>query len=116
MPTRSGSSGTVTNSYRFVFGSPDQVRVEGGPGVELRLQISDGPAARRILVRAEDPRPTVATGVPLVRPQDQDALAQLTQGLTMWFRNRLEDPDRPASLTTRGAATSTCSGCAMNGR
>jgi hypothetical protein len=102
MPTRSGSSGTVTSSYRFVFASPDRLRVQGGPGAELRLQISDGPAARRILVRAEDPRPTVATGLPLVRPQDQDALATLSQGLTLWFRNRLEDPDQPASPTTRG--------------
>jgi hypothetical protein len=43
----------------------------------------------------------VSTGLPLVRPQDQDALAPLTQGLTLWFRNRLEDADRPASLATR---------------
>lgn len=101
MPTRSGSSGTVTSSYRFVFASPDRVRVESGPGAEVRLQINDGPAARRVLWRSEDPRPLVSTGVPLVRPQDQDALAPLTQGLTLWFRNRLQDPDRPASLTAR---------------
>jgi hypothetical protein len=97
MPT----SRTVTTSYRFVFASPDRLRVQGGPGAELRLVINDGPAARSIVVTSDDPRPTVATGVPLVRPQDQDALAPLTQGLTLWFRNRLEDPDRPASLTTR---------------
>jgi hypothetical protein len=101
MPTRSGSSGTVTSSYRFVFASPDRVRVEGGPGAEVRLVITDGPAARRVLVGGEDPRPWVSTGVPLVMPQDQDALAPLTQGLTLWFRNRLEDPDQPASLTKR---------------
>jgi hypothetical protein len=101
MPTRSGSSGTVTTRYRFVFASPDRLRVQGGPGAELRLVISDGPAARSIVVTSDDPRPTVATGLPLVRPQSQDALAPLTQGLTLWFRNRLEDPDRPASPTTR---------------
>jgi hypothetical protein len=101
MPTRSGSSGTVTSSYRFVFASPDRLRVQGGPGAEVRLQISDGPAARRVLQRREDPRPLVMTGVPLVRPQDLDALAPLSEGLTLWFRNRLEGPDRPASLTTR---------------
>jgi outer membrane lipoprotein-sorting protein len=102
MPTRSGSRGTVTNSYRFVFASPDRIRIQGDPGAELRLQISDGPAARSIVVTSEDPRPSVAAGVPLVRPQDQDALAPLSEGLTLWFRNRLEDGDRPASLTTRG--------------
>jgi hypothetical protein len=101
MPTRSGSPGTVTSSYRFVFASPDRVRVQGDPGAELRLELSDGPAARRVLWHSEDPQPTVATGVPLVRPQDQDALAPLTQGLTLWFRNRLEDHDQPASLTVR---------------
>lgn len=100
-PTRSGSSGTVTSGYRFVFASPDQVRVQGGPGAELRLVINDGPAARRVLVGGDGPRPWVSTGVPLVMPQDQDALAPLSDGLTLWFRNRLEDPDRPASLTER---------------
>jgi len=97
MPT----SRTVTTSYRFVFASPDRLRVQGGPGADLRLVINDGPAARSIVVTSDDPRPTVATGVPLVRPQDQDALAPLTQGLTLWFRNRLEDADQPASLTKR---------------
>jgi hypothetical protein len=101
MPSRSGSSGTVTGTYRFMFASPDRVRVEGGPGAELRLQIADGPAARRVVVTSNDPRPTVATGLPLVRPQDQDALAPLSEGLTLWFRNRLEHADQPASLTTR---------------
>ncbi len=101
MPTRSGSSGTVTSSFRFAFASPDRVRVEGGPSAEVRLQINDGPAARRVLWRAEEPRPWVSTGLPLVRPQDQDALAPLSEGLTLWFRNRLEDPNRPASLTRR---------------
>lgn len=101
MPARSGSSGTVTSSYRFVFASPDRLRVQGGPGAEVRLVITDGPAARRTVVTSDDPRPTVSTGLPLVRPQDQDALAPLSEGLTLWFRNRLEDPDRPASLTTR---------------
>jgi hypothetical protein len=99
--SRSGSSGTVTSSYRFVFASPDRLRVQGGPGAEARLVINDGPAARRVLWRSEDPRPLVSTGLPLVRPQDQDALAPLSEGLTLWFRNRLEDPDQPASLTTR---------------
>jgi Putative zinc-finger len=101
MPGRSDSSGTVTTGYRFVFASPDRLRVQGGPGADLRLVISDGPAARSIVVTSDDPRPTVATGLPLVRPQGQDALAPLTQGLTLWFRNRLEDPDRPASPTRR---------------
>jgi hypothetical protein len=91
----------VTTSYRFVYAAPDRLRVQGGPGADLRLVITDGPAARRIVVTSDDPRPTVATGLPLVRPQDQDALALLTQGLTLWFRNRLEDGDRPASLATR---------------
>jgi hypothetical protein len=63
--------------------------------------ITDGPAARTTVVTSDDPRPTVSTGLPLVRPQSQDALAPLTQGLTLWFRNRLEDPDRPASPTRR---------------
>jgi hypothetical protein len=97
MPT----SRTVTTSYRFVFASPDRVRVEGGPGAEARLVIIDGPAARGIWVGREDPRPLVSTGLPLVRPQGQDALAPLSEGLTLWFRNRLEDADQPASLTTR---------------
>ncbi len=97
--SRSGSSGTVTTSYRFVFASPDRLRVEGGPGAQARLQINNGPAARRIWVDREDLRPVVSTGLPLVAPQDQDALAPLSEGLTLWFRNRLEDPDRPASLT-----------------
>lgn len=97
MPT----SRTVTTDYRFVFASPDRVRVEGGPGAEVRLVITDGPAARRVLVSGEDPRPWVSTGVPLVMPQDQDALTPLSEGLTLWFRNRLEDPHRPASLTKR---------------
>jgi len=97
MPT----SRTVTSSYRFVFASPDRLRVEGGPGADLRLEINDGPAARRVLVGGEDRRPWVSTGVPLVRPQDQDALAPLSEGLTLWFHNLLEDPDRPASLTKR---------------
>jgi hypothetical protein len=92
---------TITTSYRFVFVSPDRVRVEGGPGAELRLQINDGPAARRVTGGRGEPRPLVMTGVPLVRPQDQDALAPLSEGLTLWFRNRLENPDRPASLATR---------------
>jgi Putative zinc-finger len=92
---------TVTTGYRFVFASPDRLRVQGGPGADLRLVINDGPAARRIVVTPDDPRPTVATGVPLVWPQDQDALAPLTQGLTLWFRNRLEGGDRPASLAAR---------------
>jgi Putative zinc-finger len=100
MPSRSGSTGTVTSRYRFVFASPDRVRVVGDPGAEVRLEIYDGPAGRRLLQLREDPRPLVSTGVPLVRPQDQDALASLSEGLTLWFRNRLEDPDQPASLTT----------------
>jgi hypothetical protein len=102
MPTRSGSSGTVTSSYRFVFASPDRVRLEGDPSAELRLQITDGPAARRVGQLREDPRPWVSTGRPLVRPQDQDALAPLSQGLTLWFRNRLEDAEGPATLTQLG--------------
>jgi len=97
MPT----SRTVTSSYRFVFASRDRLRVQGGPGAEVRLEIDDGPAARRVLWRSEDPRPAVWTGLPLVRPQDQDALAPLSEGLTLWFRNRLQDSDRPASLTMR---------------
>jgi len=97
MPT----SRTLTSSYRFVFASPDRVRVEGGPGAEARLQIIDGPAARGIWVGREDPRPLVSTGLTLVRPQGQDALAPLSEGLTLWFRNRLEDGDQPASLTRR---------------
>ena len=101
MPTRSGSSGTVTSSYRFVFASPDRLRVQGGPGADLRLVITDGPAARRTVVISDDPRPMVSTGLPLVRPQGQDALAPLSDGLTLWFRNRLEDPDRPASPIRR---------------
>jgi hypothetical protein len=101
MPTRSGSSGTVTSSYRFVFASPDRVRVDGDPGAQVHLEVEDGPAARRVLQLAGDPRPLVSSGVPLVRPQDQDALAPLSEGLTLWFRNRLEDPDQPASLTMR---------------
>jgi outer membrane lipoprotein-sorting protein len=99
--TQSGSGGTVTTSYRFVFASPDRLRVQGGPGADVRLLITDGPAARRVMVGRDDPRPRVSGGVPLVRPQDQDALAPLTQGLTLWFRNRLENPDRPAKLTTK---------------
>jgi predicted anti-sigma-YlaC factor YlaD len=96
MPT----SRTVTTSYRFVFASPDRVRVEGGgPSDELRLQINDGPAARRVTGGRGEPRPWVSTGVPLVRPQDQDALAPLSEGLTLWFANQLENPDRPATLT-----------------
>jgi Putative zinc-finger len=101
MPTRPSSPGTVTTGYRFVFASPDRLRVQGDPGADLRLVITDGPAARSIVVTSDDPRPTVSTGLPLVRPQSQDALAPLTQGLTLWFRNRLEDPDRPASPTRR---------------
>lgn len=101
MPTRSGSSGTVTSSHRFVFASPDRLRVQGGPGADLRLVITDGPAARTTVVTSDDPGPTVSTGLPLVRPQGQDALAPLSDGLTLWFRNRLEDPDRPASPTRR---------------
>jgi hypothetical protein len=97
MPT----SRTVRSSYRFVFASPDRVRVEGGPGAELRLEINDGPAARRVTGGRGESRPWVSTGVPLVRPQNQDALAPLSEGLTLWSRNRLEDPDRPASLTKR---------------
>jgi hypothetical protein len=100
MPSRSGSTGTVTSSYRFVFASPDRVRVEGDSRAELRLQINDGPAARRVTVFGEDP-PAVATGVPLVRPQDQDALAPLTEDLTLWFRGQLDDPDQTARLTER---------------
>jgi hypothetical protein len=99
--SRSGASGTLTSSYRFVFASPDRLRVEGGPGAKARLVIIDGPAARRLWVGSEDPRPMVSTGLPLVRPQDQDALAPLSEGLTLWFRNRLEDPDRPAKLSKR---------------
>jgi len=92
---------TVTTSYRFVFASPDRLRVEGGPGAQARLQINNGPAARRIWVDREDLRPVVSTGLPLVAPQDQDALAPLSEGLTLWFRNRLEDGDQPASPTKR---------------
>jgi predicted anti-sigma-YlaC factor YlaD len=94
MPT----SRTVTTSYRFVFASPDRLRVEGGPGADLRLEINDGPAARRVTGGRGEPRPWVWTGVPLVRPQDQDALAPLSEGLTLWFANQLENPDRPAKL------------------
>jgi hypothetical protein len=101
MPARSGSTGTVTGSYRFVYASPDQVRIQGGPGAEVRLQIHDGPAARRVLQLREDPEPLVTTGVVLARPQDLDALAPLREGLTLWFRHRLEDPEQPASLATR---------------
>jgi hypothetical protein len=100
-PTRSGSSGTVTSSYRFVFASPDRLRVQGSPGAEVRLEITDGPAGRRTMVAPDDPQPMVSTGLPLVMPQDQDALAPLNEGLTLWFRNRLEGADRPASLTKR---------------
>jgi hypothetical protein len=92
---------TVTTRYRFVFASPDRLRVEGGPGAELRLEINDGPAARRVTGGRGEPRPWVSTGVPLVRPQGQDALAPLSEGLTLWFRNRLENPDRPASPIKR---------------
>jgi hypothetical protein len=95
------TSRTVTSSYRFVFASPDRVRVQGDPGAYPRLEINDGPAARRILEGGEDRRAWVTTGVPLAMPQNQDALAPLSEGLTLWFRNRLEDPDRPASLTKR---------------
>jgi hypothetical protein len=101
MSTGSGSGGTATSGYRFVFARPDRLRVQGGPGAELRLEITDGPAARRVLAGREDPRPRVSSGLPLVMPQDQDALAPLTQGLTLWFRNRLEDPDRPVRLKTK---------------
>ncbi len=59
------------------------------------------PTSRTVTTSYRFVFPTVATGVPLVRPQDQDALAPLTQGLTLWFRNRLEDADQPASLTKR---------------
>jgi hypothetical protein len=55
VPTRSGSSGTVTSGHRFVFASPDRVRVEGGPGAEVRLVITDGPAARRVLMGGRTP-------------------------------------------------------------
>jgi hypothetical protein len=104
LPSRSGSSGTVTTRYRFVFASPDRVRVEGDRGADLepRLQINDGPAARRVVAFAQGDPPTLTTGVPLVRPQGQDALASLSEGLTLWFRNRLEDPERPASLEPLG--------------
>ncbi len=116
MPSRSGSGGTVTTSHRFVFASPDRVRVEGGPGAEVRLEISDGPAARRIVVTRGDPRPLVSTGVPLVRPQDQDALAPLTQGLTLWFRNRLEGPTHRPGCSGGRVAVSMCCGCGTSGR
>jgi Putative zinc-finger len=99
--SRSDTSGTVTTGHRFVFASPDRLRVQGGPGADLRLVINDGPAARSIVVTSDDPRAMVATGLPLVRPQSQDALAPLSEGLTLWFRNRLEDPDRRASPTMR---------------
>jgi hypothetical protein len=99
---RSASPGTtVTNSYRFVFASPDRLRVEGDRRADLRLQIFDGPAARRVMAWRDDPRPSVTTGVPLVRPQDLDALAPLTEGLTLWSRGELASPDRPARLTER---------------
>jgi hypothetical protein len=103
LPSRSGSGGTVTSSYRFVFASPDRVRVEAERGAEPqpRLQIGDGPAARRVVAFARGDLPVVTTGVPLVRPQDADALAPLSEGLTLWFRNRLEDPARPATPVLR---------------
>jgi Putative zinc-finger len=99
---REASPGTtVTNSYRFVFASPDRLRVEGDRRAYRRLQINDGPAARQVMVWRDNPRPSVRTGMPLVRPQGEDALAPLTEGLTLWSRGELEGPDRPARLTER---------------
>jgi hypothetical protein len=99
--TTTPDGGSVKTSYRFVFASPDRVRVEGAPGAEVRLMITDGPAARRVVVSGDGSPPMVSTGVALAMPQDQDALAPLSEGLTLWSRNRLEDPDQPASLTKR---------------
>jgi hypothetical protein len=101
LPSRAGAEGTVTTRYRFAFASPDRLRVEGGPGAEPQLVIADGLAARRVVTFAPGDRPAVTTGVALARPHDQDALAPLSEGLTLWFRNRLEDPERPATVERR---------------
>lgn len=90
--------------YRFVYASPDRLRIQGPPGALFRLRIYDGLGARRVWVLHDDPRAAMRQGTPLVRPQDQDALGPLATSFSAptWFRGRLEDPDGPAKIRRWG--------------
>jgi hypothetical protein len=93
----------LKGTYRFVYASPDRLRIQGPPGALFRLRINDGLKARRVWALHDDPRPAIWNGTPLVRPQDEDALGPLATSFSAptWFRGRLEDPDRPAKVQQR---------------
>jgi negative regulator of sigma E activity len=93
----------LQGTYRFVYASPDRLRIQGPPGALFTLRINDGLKARRVWALRDDPRPTLWKGTPLVRPQDEDALGPLATSFSAptWFRGRLEDPDRPAKVQQR---------------
>jgi anti-sigma factor RsiW len=93
----------LKGSYRFVYASPDRLRIQGPPGALFTLRINDGLKARRVWALHDDPRPAIWNGTPLVRPQDEDALGPLATSFSAptWFRGRLEDPDRPAKVQQR---------------
>jgi anti-sigma factor RsiW len=93
----------LKGTYRFVYASPDRLRIQGPPGALFTLRINDGLKARRVWALHDDPRPALWKGTPLVRPQDEDALGPLATSFSAptWFRGRLEDPDRPAKVQQR---------------
>ena len=93
----------LQGTYRFVYASPDRLRIQGPPGALYTLRINDGLKARRVWALRDDPRPVLWNGTPLVRPQDEDALGPLATSFSAptWFRGRLEDPARPAKVQTR---------------
>jgi negative regulator of sigma E activity len=93
----------LKGTYRFVYASPDRLRIEGPPGALFTLRINDGLKARRVWALHDDPRPALWNGTPLARPQDEDALGPLATSFSAptWFRGRLEDPERPAKVQRR---------------
>jgi outer membrane lipoprotein-sorting protein len=93
----------LKGTYRFVYASPDRLRIQGPPRALFTLRINDGLKARRVWALRDDPRPALWKGTPLVRPQDEDALGPLATSFSAptWFRGRLEDPDRPAKVRQR---------------
>jgi outer membrane lipoprotein-sorting protein len=93
-----------TGTYRFVYQQPDRLRVEGRGTALFRLRIYDGLRARRVWWLRGDDAPTVAAGLPLARPQGQDALDPLGEAFA-WYGARLTDPGAHADATTRGGDT-----------